>query len=83
MLRLSGVGDPDHLAGSAFQSCTPDVDTLLVAVGGGGLSRCRPWSRRAKGIGCGNQPGHHFDLHVAVLQLPLVVLLEQYRRSAG
>ena len=27
--------------------------------------------------GCG-QLGHDFDLHVAVLQLPLVVLLEQY-----
>jgi len=25
------------------------------------------------------QPGHHLDLQVAVLQLPLVVLLEQHR----
>jgi len=27
------------------------------------------------------QLGHDFDLHVAVLQLPLVVLLEQYRAN--
>src|SRR5260370_18742318 len=43
------------------------------------------WLGRARdlpgmgGIGRSNQPGHHFDLHVAVLQLPLVALLEQHR----
>src|SRR5262249_34833638 len=29
--------------------------------------------------GCCDQFGHRFDLHIALLQLPLVVLLEQHR----
>jgi hypothetical protein len=32
-----GSATPNISAESACQSCTPDVDTLLVAVGGGGL----------------------------------------------
>jgi hypothetical protein len=45
---------------------------------GSQLSRARDLAR----ISCTKhsaQLGHRFDLHVTVLQLPLVVLLEQYR----
>src|SRR5436190_20805349 len=42
-------------------------------------SRCA-WDLPGIGCTCGRgQLGHDFDLHVAVLQLPLVILLEQHR----
>src|SRR5438309_4560162 len=41
------------------------------------------WLSRARDLpgigGGGSQFGHHLNLHIAVLQLPLIVLLEQYR----
>ena len=42
-----------------------------------GLSRT--WDLAIGSAGRCGQLGHDFDLHVAVLQLPLVVLLEQHR----